>query len=286
MPLTLLEVLRGSSSYLSRAGIERPRLEAEVLLAHTLQVRRIDLYLQFERPLTESELTELRSTLRRRVRGTPVAYLVGEREFYGLSFTVKEGVLIPRPESELVVELALADLVHENRPMRVADLGTGSGCLGIAIAVGAPQVTVDAVDVSEVAVAVARANANRLGVGDRVSVLQGAWGAPLAGRGLYDLVVSNPPYVTSAELEDLAPGVHEFEPRLALDAGEDGLTPYRELQIELPKLAAPGATMLLEVDPRRAAAVAELVADAWPVVQTRLHLDHSERERVVEIDLS
>jgi release factor glutamine methyltransferase len=286
VPLTLLEVLRGSSSYLSRAGIERPRLDAEVLLAHLLQVRRIDLYLQFERPLTDLELTKLRSTLRLRARGTPVAYLVGEREFYGLSFIVKEGVLIPRPESELVVELALADPVHQNRPRRVADLGTGSGCIGIAIAVAEPLATVDAVDISEVAVEVARDNANRLGVGDRVSILRGSWGEPLAGRGPYDVVVCNPPYVTSAELEELESGVREFEPSLALDAGRDGLAPYRELTPDLPKLAGPGATVLLEVDPRRAVAVAKLVVDAWPVARTRLHLDHSQRERVVEVDVS
>lgn len=285
MPLTLLEVLRGSAAYLARAGVQRHRLEAEILMAHILGLARLDLYLQFERPLREPELTDLRSLLKRRARGAPVAYLIGEREFFGLHFSVREGVLIPRPESELVVELALAHLAARDGPILGADLGTGSGCLGIAIAVRTPSARVDAVDISETAVQVARSNSVQLGVSDRVKVIQGWWGRPLDGRGPYDLIVSNPPYVTSAELVALDPGVRDFEPKLALNAGRDGLAPYRELLVELPKLAAPGATVLLEVDPRRAAAIASLAAQIWPSAEPTLHRDLSGRERVLEVDL-
>lgn len=283
--MTLLEILRGSTDYLARSGVQPPRLEAEVLLAHVLGVGRIDLYLQFERPLTESDLADLRSLLRQRARGTPLAYLTGEREFFGLRFSLKEGVLIPRPESELVVELALARLAAAQGPILGADLGTGSGCLAIAIAVGAPSSRIDAVDISETAVQVASENAARLGVSDRVTVIQGSWGQPLEGRGPYDLIVSNPPYVTSAELLNLEPGVRDFEPKLALDAGRDGLVPYRDLLEDLPNLAAPDATVLLEVDPRRAGSVAKLASESWPSAKPRLHRDLSGRERVLEVTL-
>jgi len=255
-------------------------------LAHVLGVGRLDLYLQFERPLTEPDLTELRSLLRRRVQGTPVAYLTGEREFFGLRFSVREGVLIPRPESELVVELALARLAAKDGPTVAADVGTGSGCIGIAIAVRALSTRVDAVDISDTAVQVARSNAVQLGVSERVTVIQGSWGRPLKGRGPYNLIVSNPPYVSTAELADLEPGVRDFEPILALDASRDGLAPYRELLVELPELPAADATILLEVDPRRAGAVAKLASENWPSAELKLHRDLSGRDRVLEVALA
>lgn len=286
MPMTLLEILRGSTDYLTRAGVQSARLEAEILLAHVLGVGRLDLYLQFERPLTEPDLTELRSLLRRRVQGTPVAYLTGEREFFGLRFSVREGVLIPRPESELVVELALARLAAKDGPTVAADVGTGSGCIGIAIAVRALSTRVDAVDISDTAVQVARSNAVQLGVSERVTVIQGSWGRPLKGRGPYHLIVSNPPYVSTAELADLEPGVRDFEPILALDASRDGLAPYRELLVELPELPAADATILLEVDPRRAGAVAKLASENWPSAELKLHRDLSGRDRVLEVALA
>lgn len=285
VPMTLLEILSGSKDYLTRSGLQSARLEAEVLLAHVLGLTRLDLYLQFDRPLTEPELTDLRSLLRRRAGGMPVAYLTGEREFFGLRFSVREGVLIPRPESELVVELALARQAAGTRTIVGADLGTGSGCLGIAIAVRAPSARMDAVDISPTAVEVASTNAAQLGVSDRVTVIQGSWGGPLEGRGPYNLLVSNPPYVTSGELMAAERGVRDFEPKLALDAGWDGLVPYRELLADLPKLAAPDATVLLEVDPRRSGAVAQLASESWPSAALKSHRDLSGRERVLEVTL-
>jgi release factor glutamine methyltransferase len=285
VPMTLLEILRGSTDYLTRAGVQPARLEAEILLAHVLGLGRLDLYLQFERPLTEPDLAALRSLLRRRVQGSPVAYLTGEREFFGLRFSVREGVLIPRPESELVVELALARLAAKDAPAVAADLGTGSGCIGIAIAVGSPSTWIDAVDISETAVEVASSNAAQLGVSERVTVVQGSWGRPLKGRGPYNLIVSNPPYVTIDELNALEPGVRDFEPLLALDAGQDGLAPYRELLGDLPELAVADATILLEVDPRRADAVAQLASESWPSAEPKLHSDLSGRDRVLEVVL-
>ncbi len=283
MPVTLIDILHSSTAYLGRAGVPRPRLEAEVLMSHVLSVERIQLYLQFERYLEEPELSDLRAILKRRVRGTPMAYLTGEREFYGLSFGVREGVLIPRPESELVVELALARLTGRQAPAKAADLGTGTGCLGIAIAVSTPSLLVDAVDISEDAVELAASNATRIGVAERFTVTRGSWTDPLLGRGPYQLIVSNPPYVTTEEISSLEPGVRDFEPTLALDAGPDGLRTYRDLIPQLPRIAADRATILLEVDPRRAPAVAEMAAQSWPGSVPLVHRDLSGRDRVVEV---
>ncbi len=283
MALTLLEILRSSAAYLGRAGIDHPRLEAELLIGHVLSLERIQLYLQFERPLEEPELGNLRSILKRRAGGTPFAYLLGEREFFGLRFAVREGVLIPRPESELLVALALARLASNEGSAGGADIGTGSGCLGIAIAIGAPSLRVDAVDVSEMAIEVARSNAAQLGVSERVTFFQGSWCDPLLDRSPYDLVVSNPPYITSAELAALEPGVRDFEPTLALDGGPDGLAPYRALMAELPHIVAPEATILLEVDASRAEVVAKLAAQAWPGASPQIHRDLAGRDRVVEV---
>ncbi|MGA7172518.1 MAG: peptide chain release factor N(5)-glutamine methyltransferase [Candidatus Dormiibacterota bacterium] len=283
MTLTLVDILRSSSAYLGRAGVDRPRLEAELLIGHVLHLERLQLYVQFERPLDEPELGVLRSILKRRAGGAPLAYLIGEREFFGLSFLVREGVLIPRPESELVVELGLARIAAQGGPVRAADLGTGSGCLGIALTARSSYLQMDAVDVSMVAVDVARENASRLGVRDRFTVLPGSWCDPLLDRGPYDLVVSNPPYVTTQELTLLEPVVRDFEPHLALEAGEDGLDSYRALLAELPRITAPGATVLLEVDPRRAQAVVEVATQIWAGPNSVIHRDLTGRDRVVEV---
>ena len=284
--LTVLQVLRRSTEYLGRSRSNSPRLEAELLLAHALGLGRIDLYLQFDRPLDEPEIDLARSLLKRRSRGTPIAYLVGEREFYGLALAVRPGVLIPRPESELLVEIGLRRLEEDQRPSSCADLGTGSGALGVALASLAPSVRVEAVDLAEVAVEVARDNARRLGVSDRFTAVQGSWRDALRGRGPYDLIVSNPPYLTDGELRDSDRGVRDFEPALALAGGPDGLTAYRELITALSALAAPGTTVLLEVDPRRAAAVAAMCLQAWPGCTLRTHRDLSGKDRVVEASLS
>ncbi len=283
--LTLLDVLRRSTAFLARAGVPQPRLEAELLIAWALGVTRLQLYLQFDRPLDEEELQRPREALRQRARGVPTAYLLGHREFMGLEIAVSPEVLIPRPESELLVELALARLGGLAGPHRVADIGTGSGCLAAAVALRDEGARVDASDVSEAALEVARANVEHLGVADSVSLLRGSWARPLVSRGPYSLVISNPPYVTGAELAELDPSVREHEPHLALDGGEDGLRAYRELLPELPPLMASPGTVLLEIDPRRGDAVRLICRQTWPLAEVRCHLDLSQRERVVEVAL-
>ncbi len=281
-PLSLLEVLRRSTRHLAASGSDTPRLDSELILAHALQVDRIDLYVQFERPLGELELALIRPLLAARAQGRPLSYLVGQREFFGLGFTVDARVLIPRPESELLVELALR---LKPEAEAAADLGCGSGCLGISIAVNRPQLRCDLVDLDPGAAAVARQNVSRHHLESRVGVFEGRWAEALSGRGPYQLVVTNPPYVTTSEWERLQRSVRDFEPRLALDGGEDGLGPYRELLPQLPKVTAPGAMVLLEGDPRRLGGVERLARQVLPGAATRRHQDLSGRERVLEVRL-
>ncbi|MGC1185709.1 MAG: peptide chain release factor N(5)-glutamine methyltransferase [Candidatus Dormiibacterota bacterium] len=281
--MTVLEVLRRSSAYLGRAGISSPRFESEVILADALGLSRLDLYLQFERPLDEVEVTRLRELIQRRGQGTPMAYLLAVREFYGLSFKVGPGVLVPRPETELLVELGLAVLDRGAR--RCADLGSGTGCVGVALAVNRPFLEVEAVDLSDQAVQLTVENGRRHGVQDRLRVLRGSWAEPLHGRGEFPLILSNPPYVTSAEYCALDPGVRDFEPRVALDGGTDGLDSYRALLASLPPVAAQGTTLLLETDPRRMDRLILLCQEAWPHGVAAVHQDLSGRSRVLEFQL-
>jgi release factor glutamine methyltransferase len=286
---TLVEVIRLSTRFLSERGSETPRLDAELLAAHSLGLRRLDLYLQYDRPLAEEELEPVRALLRRRAAGEPVAYLVGEREFYGRRFRVTPDVLIPRPETEVLVERTLrwarAAAGPQGEGLRLADAGTGSGCVACTLAAELPGATVVAGDVSAAAVAVARENAARLGLDGRVEVGEGSWEAPLAAGAPYDALVSNPPYITSSEMEGLMRDVRDHEPRLALEAGEDGLDAYRALLRGCLPLVRPGGLLAMEIDPRRREAVTGLVAAGRPGSEVTVVDDLAGHARVVEARL-
>ncbi|HET9051327.1 MAG TPA: peptide chain release factor N(5)-glutamine methyltransferase [Candidatus Dormibacteraeota bacterium] len=291
MPTTLMDVVRLSARHLADRGSDSARLDAELLAAHALGLRRLDLYLQHDRPLDEAELVPIRALLRRRAAGEPVAYIVGEREFYGRPFAVTPAVLIPRPETELLVERALAFL-HERAAgtdgplgsgVAGADLGTGSGCIGVTLACEATGLDVVAGDVSAAAVEVARANAVRHGVQDRVRISVAGWWAACAGAAV-DLVVSNPPYISDPELGDVMRDVRDHEPRDALSGGHDGLAAYRDLLRDAGTgLVRPGGAVLLEVTPERAGAVAGMAGEAWPAATVAVHPDLAGRDRCVEV---
>lgn len=280
---TVIEVLRLSTDYLGQHQSTSARLDAELLLAHALGARRIDLYLAHDRPLQESELSAARELVRRRGQGEPVAYITGVREFYTREFEVNDSVLIPRPETETLVAVALERFQGRGGAPVVADLGTGSGCIAVTLAAELPAQPVVAVDRSEAALDVARRNAARHGVADRVQFLAGDWAAPLSGP--LDVVVSNPPYVTVDELSAAARDVRDYEPREALDGGPDGLGAYHALAASLAGRLRPAATILLEVDPRRAAQVAAVFTGALPASTARCHPDLARRDRVVEVSL-
>jgi release factor glutamine methyltransferase len=283
---SLLDVVRLSTTYLAEHGSASPRLDAELLCAHALGLRRIDLYLQFDRPLRDDELSAIRALIRRRGQREPVAYITGHREFYGRAFSVTRDVLIPRPDTETLVELALREIRGHATPaaeLRVADIGTGSGAIAVTLTAEIPELRVIATDTSAEALAVAAANAQRHHVADRVDFVHTSWADGIVEA--VDLVVTNPPYVTSAEVADAEPDVRDYEPHVALLGGDDGLDGYRQLLASLQARVRAGARLLFEVDPRTAAAVAALIADAFSGASTSVHEDLARNDRVVRAEL-
>jgi release factor glutamine methyltransferase len=278
---TLLEVVRLSTTFLAQHGSTSARLDAELLAARALRLRRIDLYLQFDRPLRDDELESVREMVRRRGHGEPVAYITGVREFYGREFAVSRDVLIPRPETETLVQVALDHIraVPDGRSvLRVADLGTGSGCIAVTLACELPDIRLTATDVSGAALEVARANASRHGVSERITFVETSWADAVDGP--IDVVVSNPPYVTDDELAETERDVRAFEPETALLGGEDGLHAYRALLESIRDRLNAESAVFVEVDPRRAGAVLELMQAALPGSSTALHADLMGRARV------
>jgi release factor glutamine methyltransferase len=278
---TLIEVLRLSTTYLGDHGSSSARLDAELLCAQALGLGRLDLYLQFDRPLDEHELTAIRGLVRRRAKGEPVAYITGSRDFYGRSYTVTPDVLVPRPETETLVERALTVLrARVDGRTRVADLGTGSGCIAITLAAEAPGIEVVATDVSPAALEVARANAKRLDT--LVTFVECSWADALSGD--FDLIVSNPPYVTTDELESVDRDVRDFEPHTALLGGDRGLDAYAALLASLHDHVT-ASRVMLEVDPRRAAEVGVMFGAAFPGAIVTEVPDLAGRTRVVDVQV-
>jgi release factor glutamine methyltransferase len=255
---TVRRLLEWTEDFLRKKQVESPRLESQILLAHALGCTKIDLYVRHEEEPPEDRRTAFREMIRKRAEGMPVAYLVGHREFYSLSFDVTPAVLIPRPETETLVLEALRLLKPLDAP-RVLDLGTGSGCIAVSLAKQHKAARVTAVDISPAALAVAAGNAAKHGVADRIGFLEGDLFAPVAGQ-TFDVIVSNPPYIAHAEFPTLDPGVRDYEPRPALDGGPDGLDVYRRLAAAAAGFLAPGGTILVEVGATQAPAVRELLA--------------------------
>jgi release factor glutamine methyltransferase len=254
---TVLRLLRWTADYFAGRGIDNPRLDAELLLANTLGLDRVGLYVNFERPLQGSELAAFREQVRRRAGREPLAYILGKAEFWSLPLKVTPAVLIPRPETELLVEESLARLPSGGR---VLDVGTGSGALAIALAHERPEFVVTAIDVSAAALEVAGENACSNEVAERICFLQQDLAALPAGP--FDLVVANPPYIPVGELASLMPDVRDFEPHLALDGGADGLDAYRALARQAGSVLAPDGWLLVEVGIGQATVVKQLFAGA------------------------
>jgi release factor glutamine methyltransferase len=276
--LTIVEILKLSAEYLQKHGSDSPRLDAELLLAHALGLRRLDLYLRFDHALVEPQLSAYRALVARRGKGDPVAYLVGHREFMGLDFEVTPDVLVPNPDTEVLVQRAVAIAREQERPLRVADVGTGSGCIATALATELPTARIIASDVSPRALAVARRNVLRHGVADRIELRAGDLLAPVAER--VEAVVANLPYLTTAEVDAGGGTSLEFEPRAALDGGEDGLDVIRRAIGDLPTHLAPGGVALFECAPAQARAVAILMRRTLHA-KTAVERDLAGRDRVV-----
>lgn len=277
--MTVLDVIKRSAEYLEGKRVDSPRLQIELLLSHVLKVPRLKLYLDFERKLTDAEVDTVRHLVKRRGEREPLQYLVGSTSFCGIEITVTPAVLIPRPETELLVEQAWEFLrARESQPATVLDFGTGSGCIAIAIAQKFPSCEVHAIDASDEALTVARGNAERLRVG--VMFHRGRSVDDLPSPSAFNLIVSNPPYIPEPEIESLQPEVRDHEPRLALSGGADGLDCYRMIATQTRKRLTPDSRVMVELGHSQEAAVRGLFErEGWAV--ERVVSDYSGTPRIL-----
>jgi len=275
----LVDVLTRTERWLRDKGIPSPRYESELLLCKALRMERLQLYLAHDRPMTGEELGRLRPLVRRRGQREPLAWILEEQGFHAIDLTLRPGVLVPRPDTEVLVN-ALLEAIPESEPapVYVADVGCGSGAIGLALAAARPQLRVYAIDIDPVAVQLTKDNVEKLGLGDRVGVLQGDLLRAVPPQRPIDWVVSNPPYIPSADISALEPEVSRHEPRRALDGGPDGLAAYREL---IPMAAARARRgVLVEVGHDQAGKVADLFRRTG-LVQISTHPDLAGIQRVV-----
>ena len=272
---TLLKLLRWTTEFFAGKAIDNPRLDAELLLAHVLKLDRVGLYLNFERPLIAAELDVIRPLVKRRGQREPLQYLLGSTEFWLLEFEVTPAVLIPRSDTEILVEEALS---HAESAGQLLDVGTGSGAIAISLASELLDWQVTALDISAEALQVAQRNAQKHNVAERLQFLH----ADLAElpQQQYDLIVSNPPYIAQAEWDSLMPEVRCFEPQTALLAEKDGLDCYQKLAAQAPTRLSPGGWLLVEIGYQQAAAVQQLFA-AVGLQEIFVRDDYAGQPRVV-----
>lgn len=279
------EELKRGAEYLLEAGIEHYRLESEILLSHVLQMPREKLYVHDKLEIKGGDYARWTSVLNERKRKKPIAYILGRKEFMSMDFWVDDRVLIPRPETELIIErvLSVAD-GKEDYEWQIVDLGTGSGNLAISLAYYLPESKIWATDISEKALEVARTNAERNGSGNRVNFLRGDWFAATEGWHLereVDFVVSNPPYLTYVEMRSLPPDVR-YEPEIALDGGEDGLKFYEKIIGDSLRFLKKGGTLFLEIGVRQKDEVVDLINKSGGFCNTKITKDYSGFDRVIE----
>lgn len=258
--MRILDVINKTTPYFEKHGVDSPRLTIELLLAHVLQKKRLELYLEFERELDDRTLTTLRALVKRRADGEPLQYITGLAEFCGLEFAVDRRVLIPRPETELLVETVVNRLPPET-PARIVDVGTGSGCIAVTLAKNRPSATIVALDRSADALCVAQANARRHGVEKNIGFFRGDLLEAVSGSWRADVIVSNPPYVGSGEIVNLPKEVRDFEPVGALAAGEDGLKVIRRLVMTAGRSLLPSGFLALEIGAGQRLAVETLLTE-------------------------
>ena len=257
MTQTLKQIRRAAESRLREAGVDTPELDARLLVEHALSLTRNDLFTKADSPIPDADADRLRALIERRAAHEPVGRILGHREFWTLDLALNADTLEPRPDTETLVEAVLKAIPDRAAPLRLLDLGTGTGCILLALLAELPNASGLGVDLSPNAVAASAANAERNGLGDRARFQTGNWADGLSER--FDVVVSNPPYIPSAEIATLAPEVREHDPLRALDGGADGLDAYRIIAAQLPGLLVPGGIAGLEVGQGQAGDVARLL---------------------------
>ena len=285
----VVDLLNWTSRYFEQHGIPNPRLDAEVLLGHLLEKSRLQLYLHFEMPVFQEHLTPFRELIKKRIERTPVSYLTNRKEFMSLDFYVDERVLIPRPETEQLVEAVLTTKTGDFQ--RLLELGTGSGVIATSLAVHQPEWDIIATDISEPALAVARKNAETHAGTAQIRFLSGDLFEPIKAMDpdeeiRFDWIVCNPPYIKKTEWDTLSPDVRDYEPEIALFAGDDGLAVIRRLIAEAPEYLTPNGKLILEIGDAQADAIRMLI-DAEPAYCTyQLIKDYAEKERIVFASVS
>jgi release factor glutamine methyltransferase len=279
--MTVLEAIQRGSDYLTKKGVDSPRLQSELLLAHVLKTQRLKLYLEFERPLTDSETETLRELVKRRGNREPLQHILGSTSFCGLEIKVNYNVLIPRPETELLAEVGWKFLNGLQRPeLRFLDFGTGSGCIAIALSHFSPASRGWALDKSPEALGVARENAAANKAGDRLQFIESDGFANVDSSLRFDLIISNPPYIPAAEIATLQEEVRKYDPHSALDGGSDGLDFYRLLASEAARFLEPTGKIVVEFGDGQENAIAGIFEKAGWEVETIIN-DYTARPRML-----
>jgi len=279
-------LLKVTADYLKEKQIENPRLTAEVLLAYQLNIDRVSLYINFDQPLNESELSGYRSLIKRRLEREPLQYITGVQEFWSLDFIVNPQVLIPRPESELLIEMAINQLkppnAFENHPPKILDLGTGCGALAISLAKEVQEAKIWATDISSGALKLANLNAKKHGVADRIKFKHGDLWNPLINQEItFDIIISNPPYIACEEYNDLPPEIRDYEPRSALDGKGDGMYYIEKILKGGLHFLNTGGLILLEMAPDQTNEALSLIGQIKGYGESSRIKDYSHRYRVV-----
>ncbi len=281
---TIQKLLAWITEYLTKNQVDAPRLSAEMLLSHVLSMKRIELYAQFDRAVEKESLDRLHDLVKRASQHEPVAYLIGRAEFYSLEMEVTRDCLIPRPETELLVQRAIELLRKRDGSQHVCDLCTGCGCIAIAVAKNCPTAHVVATDISDQALAVAARNVEKHGLGERIELLCGDLFDPIVPHldaTSWDLIVCNPPYVSTAEYEALDRNVKDYEPKTALLAGEDGLDIYRRIVEKIDRFLKPDGALLLEIGYAQGPAIRDLLEQTDLFSDIKVEKDHQNNDRVV-----
>jgi release factor glutamine methyltransferase len=276
--VTVLEAIRKSADFLGKKGVESPRLQTELLLAHLLKLPRMNLYMNFERVLTAAETDMLREFVKRRGQREPLQHIVGSTSFCGHEIAVNRHALVPRPETELLAEECWKFLGE--RESTALDFGTGTGCIAIALAAKCPNTTIVTVDISAEAIGLARENAEKNKLRGRIEFVKGSGFAALKTENKFDLIISNPPYIPTAEIETLQPEVRDFDPRAALDGGSDGLDFYRMFAAQAKPFMKSDGKIILEFGDGQADAIKSIFdSEKWIVEAVKQ--DYSQRARIL-----
>ncbi|MBW2433467.1 MAG: peptide chain release factor N(5)-glutamine methyltransferase [Deltaproteobacteria bacterium] len=281
---TILGVLQWATTYFKRNDIDSPRATAEILLAHALAAERIDLYLHYDQPLNAKELERFKAIIKRRIKREPVAYILGCKEFWSLELAVTPNVLIPRPETECLVERALTFLSarSESGRQRILELGTGSGAILIALASENAQHIYWGTDISAAAIQIAQRNALGHGLAANIHFLVADWFAPFAvSRDLFDMIISNPPYIRHGDLKRLQPEIQAFEPLVALDGSKDGLQCLRHIIQSAHLYLKPGGMLLLEMGHDQKAPLKQIIQHCDQYEDVAFYTDYSDYDRIV-----